>query len=291
MADPVPTPTPVKSIEVVHEPAPVPPAPVVVLPKWFGWMMGCMAAAIVLLFLVVVVIVAILLHHGPGPVPPVPPEPTDWPEPTRAKPVSFEQPKGYEVKVGETILVRVKTYGHGEWVWDPTNSDKYKIVSDGVLVKSAKEGEFWLGAYGTVSGDASKTFWTRIKCGKGPLPPPPPSVNPFKAPGFRVLIVYESGSLVDMPADQRAIITGKKARDFLNANCVKGPDGKTPERRAFDPDADMSAESQIWQDVMKRPRTGIPWMAVGRDEVGWEGPLPANEDEAIAIWSKYLPGK
>jgi len=121
-----------------------------------------------------------------------------------------------------------------------------------------------------------------------PVPPPdPPSPAPIPVAGFRVLIVYESGDLTKMPAAQQAILYSKTLRDYLNVKCVAGPDSKTREWRIFDKDVDTSGESAVWQAVMKRPRSAVPWIVISDGKAGHEGPLPATVDETLALLKKW----
>jgi hypothetical protein len=80
---------------------------------------------------------------------------------------------------------------------------------------------------------------------------------------------------------------GKQFRDFLELKCVVGPDSRTKEYRIYDADISMSGESKLWQDVMKRPRSSIPWIVISNGTTGFEGPLPNSVEDAIALINKY----
>ena len=101
-----------------------------------------------------------------------------------------------------------------------------------------------------------------------------------------MLIIYETADAPKLPEAQQQILFGKAPRDYLNSHC--DPDGNVKAWRIWDKDVDASNESKAWQDAMKRPRTSVPWMIVSNGTTGWEGPLPANVDAAMAIWKKYL---
>jgi len=120
-----------------------------------------------------------------------------------------------------------------------------------------------------------------------PKPPDPPTPNPAPIPvdGFRVLILYESADQTKMPAAQQSILFSKTVRDYLNSHCAAGP--KVKDWRIWDKDVDPSGEAKLWQDVMKRPRVGVPWIVVSNGKSGFEGPLPANVGDTMALLKKY----
>lgn len=145
-----------------------------------------------------------------------------------------------------------------------------------------------------------------VDSGQGPIPPPKPPTPPIPpepvppkpvdppsppAPipvaGLRVLIVYESADLPKMPPAQAAIIFGQQVRTWLLANCVVGPDGKTREVRMWDKDTATTGESKLWQDAFARPRQSVPWLIVSNGKTGFEGPLPANVDDFLALVKRY----
>lgn len=123
-----------------------------------------------------------------------------------------------------------------------------------------------------------------------PKPPKPPTPEPdakapIPGPGLKVLIVYETGKT--LPPQQGSILDGKRVRDYLDANCVVGPDGKTREYRIWDQGADTVGESARWQDAMKRTRTGVPWVVISNEKSGFEGPLPSTPDAFLELIKKY----
>lgn len=120
----------------------------------------------------------------------------------------------------------------------------------------------------------------------GPKPPDPPGPSPIS--GKRVLILYESADATKMPAKQQDIIFGRAVRDYLNAACEVGPDGKTKDWRIWDKDVATDGEAQVWKDAMKRERKSIPWLIVGGKGGGYEGPLPATTEEFLALVKKHL---
>lgn len=135
-----------------------------------------------------------------------------------------------------------------------------------------------------------------VNVGVGPAPPGPPGPNPpgpapgpapIPLAGFRVLMVYESADLSKMPAAQQAVLFSKSIRDYMNSKCPVGPDGKTREWRIYDKDVDLTAEAKTWRDAMARPRASVPWIVISTGTSGYEGPLPANAAEALALLQKY----
>lgn len=121
-----------------------------------------------------------------------------------------------------------------------------------------------------------------------PVPPPTPDgTAPIKEPGFRVLVVYESKDLPAMPRDQQSILFDGSVRSYLNAKCVKGTDGKTAEWRMLDPNAVIAPDSAIWATAMARERKSLPWIVISDGKRGFEGPLPANVAETLALLKRY----
>lgn len=118
-----------------------------------------------------------------------------------------------------------------------------------------------------------------------PPEPKPPDVAPIPVDGFRVLIIHESADKI--PPAQRAIVTAQVIRQYVNAKCVKGPDGVTAEARFWDKDTIVSGESKLWQDAMNRPRSSIPWIIISTGKAGFEGPLPATVADTLALLKKY----
>lgn len=124
---------------------------------------------------------------------------------------------------------------------------------------------------------------------KPPDPPvPPPTPAPIPTLGLRVLIVYESGMADKLTRAQQGIVYGKLTREALDKKCVVGPDGKTPEYRILDRDADASRDSTIWADAMKRTAgKTMPWVILSNGRTGFEGPLPKDAGEFLLLLEKY----
>jgi hypothetical protein len=122
-----------------------------------------------------------------------------------------------------------------------------------------------------------------------PVPPgpTPPSPAPIPAPGLHVLMVYESGELSKLPPAQLSVLYAKSIRDYLQAKCPVGPDGKTKEWRIWDQNTDASGDAPVWRDVMNRPRASVPWIIISNGTTGYEGPLPRTIDETLVLLRKY----
>lgn len=140
------------------------------------------------------------------------------------------------------------------------------------------------------------TLGTQHGCpGPGPSPVPPgPTPNPVDPPkppapiagdGLRVLVVYESADVQNLPATQSALLKSQTFRDYLDSRCV--PEGKTPAWRLWDKDVDTSKTAKQWQDAMKRPRGSLPWIVISDGKSGFEGPLPTTLDAAIELVKKW----
>jgi hypothetical protein len=120
----------------------------------------------------------------------------------------------------------------------------------------------------------------------GPTPPSP-SPAPIPAPGLHVLMVYESGELSKLPPAQLSVLYAKSIRDYLQAKCPVGPDGKTKEWRIWDQNTDASGDAPVWRDAMNRPRASVPWIIISNGTTGYEGPLPRSIDETLVLLRKY----
>jgi hypothetical protein len=125
-----------------------------------------------------------------------------------------------------------------------------------------------------------------------PTPPPtPPGPAPIAGEGVKVLIVEDVRDRIKLPATQLAILFDKGVRDYLGAKCVAGPDGKTKEWRILDAKTDTALESKTWQDALRRPRTGTPWLVVSNPKGrSYEGPLPADADKTLELLKRHIEG-
>lgn len=173
-----------------------------------------------------------------------------------------------------------------------------EVPAGAVILWGKRPGTAELSAWGVVGGKPKKLL-TKPFIVYGTEPTPKPidpivpkpidpvvSTNPFgNATGLHVQIVYESED--NLPPAQANVIFGKKFRDYLDANCAPGPDGKTKAWQIWDKDVDASGAAKVWQDAFKRPRKSIPWIIIGNGKAGYEGALPADPDAAIKLIDQY----
>lgn len=126
-----------------------------------------------------------------------------------------------------------------------------------------------------------------------PKPPaPPPNPAPIAGDGVKVMIVYESEKTREMPAAQQLILYSSGFRKYLDGVCADDP--QTGTKKAWwiiDQNADASSLAKPWQDALKRQRSSVPWLLISNGKTGWEGPLPANVDDATALVKKYAEAK
>lgn len=120
----------------------------------------------------------------------------------------------------------------------------------------------------------------------GWLPNVGPSVPaPIPVDGLRVVFVEESES---NPVWFSTLTGDPVLRNWLNDNCVKEPTGE-PGWKIFDEDRDTKNDLPVYQQVLTRPRTSVPWYVVSNGRTGAEGPIGAGvqANDLIAIFSKY----
>ena len=126
----------------------------------------------------------------------------------------------------------------------------------------------------------------------GPTPPTPPTppqpAPPIAGGGNRVLIVYETGDR--LPPAQSAILTSGVLRDYLDAKTAKDDFNPTGAYRIWDKDVNLShpSVSPSWKAAFARPRQSLPWIVVSNGRTGYEGPLPADVPQTLALLKKYF---
>jgi hypothetical protein len=214
-------------------------------------------------------------------------------------------PAEVQTEAGRLAAVKVEYDGDDvRWVVPPELDAFREYDPDPKVIRlrvqGFKEGAHRIIAVTCKGGKLSDFAVCVVKVGKqpdpgpGPKPPDPPvpptppdPPAPIPADGFRVLMVYETAEVSKYPAAQSAVLYSKSVRDYLNAKCAAGPDGKTKEWRIWDKDADPSQEASHWQAAMKRTRAGTPWLVVSDGKTGFEGPLPNTVEETLTLLKKY----
>jgi len=188
---------------------------------------------------------------------------------------------------------------------DPMPSD---LLKDGRMflldVRGLQVGRYKFAAVGTLKDEQARVDF-EVVVGNPPVvvvpPPGPGPVNPQEpvspVAGMRVLTIWESDT--PLPKDYNDSLTSKEVVDYLAQKCLKGPDGKTPERRTFDEDVSLSQLPKPWQDLRAAlPQTlplsadgtyQVPHVAIGDSSgaVVFKGPHPKPAADALTFFKKY----
>ena len=211
-----------------------------------------------------------------GPLPPPPPPPSVLIESFTATPemVAKGQPStlAWKATKAKTVTLNSVTVAvAGTQVVAPEAMATYTLVA---------------------SGGATTETAQRIVTVTDIPPPPPPPIPDL---GLRVLIVEETSQRGSLPKPQQEILLSTAAgsvREYLTANCVKGPDGKTAEWRIVDKDAVFTQEAKLWQDARKKfdeLKTTVPGWIVSNGKEGIAGALPATPAEALTVLKQFTP--
>lgn len=124
---------------------------------------------------------------------------------------------------------------------------------------------------------AAAALWLAFGPSLPAIPWPGGQSNLIDGPGLQVLIVEEINDRSKLPRPQLAALTSSKLIDYLAS--------KGGNYRMLDQHQD--AAQPPWAAALKRPRTSLPWIVVDSDKGGSEGPLPATEDEMLALVKKW----
>lgn len=116
--------------------------------------------------------------------------------------------------------------------------------------------------------------------------PNPPRV--VTQPEFRLLIVEETADRPSLPPDQLSIFTSTVARYYLDAHCLKLPDGTNGYRIV---DKDQLSELPADFKATAKLENGTPWLYCTDGINGLSCPLPATVDEFLAKVKPYAEGK
>lgn len=167
---------------------------------------------------------------------------------------------------------------------DPTNPAKFKyeIVSFVVKIDVQKYNESFTVGDPCINPDPDPKPEPDPK--PDPVDPDPPVVvdDPIAATGFHVLILEETGERPRLPKDQRFILQSSKVRSVVTQK-YQG------HFRVADPDSPLNFENERWVDAIQRPRTKLPWIIVSNDQTWYEGPLPSNLNDTLALLEKHKP--
>jgi len=226
------------------------------------------------------------------------------------------------VKVDKVIIVKedatvVQSFpftvnaatGAGLYFWSfPTTvqaadkGDSLEVLNapKGPLTISVKSITADLDKDGKFKGFLTKFGSVSFTVGDVPVPPDPkpnppkpdPTIpSPINLPGFAVMFIEEQMDRGKVTTGQYNAMFGKAMRDWINANALK--EGTQPAFRFYDKDQAVSGDAKHWQDAFKRRPASFatPWIVVSNGVTGWEGPMPATEEETKALLSKYLPAK
>jgi hypothetical protein len=186
----------------------------------------------------------------------------------------------------------------------PFEPRKLETTDGSIVYMIDTPGKWWIEV--VASDVKNKTYFGRKKGylefgvspgphppGPGPAPTPTPTPTPGPVPiegmGLRVIFVTESSEAIKLTKDQEQILFGPIVRDFLNANAAKNPADGSSDWRILDPDTTYSNPNDKFAKALTRPRASLPWIIVSNGVSGYEGPLPANVNETLALLQKFLP--
>lgn len=239
---------------------------------------------------------------------PAPAEPAKSDQPAPAEPPKITGPD----VVPEHTLVRLAVTGippgHAIiWDVDPvqhagavSKSTNAKLKS--VLEFTAPPGVYKVQVWGVkdennvVEATRTVTIQARTPAPPGPSPPgptppsptPPQPAPPIAGEGNRVLIVYETGD--NYPAAQAVVFTSGVIRDYLDRKTIKDQANPNGAYRIWDKDVNLNhpSVSTSWKAAMARPRQSLPWVVISNGRTGFEGPLPPDVPQTLALLRKYL---
>lgn len=206
-----------------------------------------------------------------------------------------------DTKVGQTstfavVSDKVGPFGYAT-AFDPAACTVVRLYSDDpdvgqFLVIPQQPGEFRVVFW--TKGETKSTQLAVFVTGPAPQPPPPDPkppgpdpkpptpVVPIAGDGLRVLFVVEHDDLTKYPPGQMSVMYGERCRAYLNAKCVRV--GSQPQWFVVDQHAKVA---EPWASALARPRASLPWVLVSTGRDGFEGPVPATEDAALAAFQRY----
>ena len=97
----------------------------------------------------------------------------------------------------------------------------------------------------------------------------PVVVDPFPGDGARMLVVYQTEDVDDMPASQSLIFTSTLLRQYL--------DDKGTVYRFLD--ADVAPKDEPWKSAFAMERGELPWVYYSNGVTGFSKGLPGSREE------------
>lgn len=249
---------------------------------------------------------------APQPVPnpeplPAPPSPPKEEDPVASIEVqdSLGQEVVGETKIGEMLILRSDKAIHSKdvagsltWIIEPqlqtfmSENGKTVILNTGLKPDVLKVMQI-------VSTKTGKNAYQRmsIRIGQGPQPPPgptPPGPTPVDPPvdppapktgNLKVLVVYESEDLGELPSKQIEIFTTTLIREYCDKACSKT--AGQADYRQYDDDVSVATEPEWIKKAFSEQRQSLPWIVMSNGTTGFSGPLPGTIDETLALLKKY----
>lgn len=190
------------------------------------------------------------------------------------------------VAVGDLDRITIKQSEGKAIGWRSGTSEKNLFVDE----LKAKEGESRLLIQGKAKGTYYIVLWSQgeidsavveIEVGGGDDIKPdvkPDPVTPPTPDEFRVLIVFESEDLAKYPASQVTAMMSQEVRGYLT--------DKAKTWGMFDKDTDVKTMPKFYQDAMSKAKgKKLPYVVIG--DKTYEGELPANTADTLALFKKY----
>ena len=100
-------------------------------------------------------------------------------------------------------------------------------------------------------------------------------------------MVEERMKRTELPAAQQSVLFSEQIRSYLDSKCPTEPDGMYKSWRIYDKDTAVDGEYPWLKGMMTRPRPSVPYIHISNDKELYEGPLPANVEEALTLLKKY----
>jgi hypothetical protein len=188
-------------------------------------------------------------------------------------------------------LSRYETSEHPHKVLVSTKKPgKYVVVVSGLKLDDAATPEsfLWHRELTVVAqGDTPKPVTPDLPAPR-PLPPsdpeePEPTTAPVPVAGFRCLLHYDARyGMPDVFADPAVAA-------WLDARCVKGEDGKTPEWRRWPRGTPADGDFDHWPAyVAVVPADTVkPYVVFGDGKKGYHGEAPKTGAELLALLKKH----